>query len=211
MITYTFGLTGGIASGKSTVANLLKEMGVPIIDADDISREIMEPGKPALELCVKSFGPTILHENGTLNRKALGQIVMSDPEARSDLNAICHPLIRSEIKSRIDALHAKRKVAVVVEAALLIETGGYKDYHGLILVTCTKEQQLQRLIARDGHDEDDAHAWINAQMSLDEKKAIAEQRKGSWIIENDHSPDHLREKVLGEWPQYYRVISSLLI
>ena len=211
MITYTFGLTGGIASGKSTVASLLREMGVPIIDADSVSRDVMEPGSEGLQMVCNAFGPSILNLDGSLNRAALGEIVMNDSQARDELNAITHPLIRAEIKNRIDTLHVKRKVAVVVEAALLIETGSHVQYHGLILVTCPRELQRERLMLREGFDAETAARWIDAQMPLEEKIAIAESRKGSWIINNDLPLDLLREKIMSEWPQYYRVISTLLI
>ena len=191
MMTFTFGLTGGICCGKSTVSAFLAQMGVPMLDADQISREIVEPGEPALQEIAEAFGSDIIREDGFLDRRKLGERVMSNPSERKILEAITHPRIQSRTKEKIKALEAKRKVAVIVEAALLIETGGYKNYHGLILVTCSRKVQLNRLMERENFDEETAQKWIDSQMLMSEKEKIAQTRRGSWIIENNGSIEQL--------------------
>ena len=149
------GLTGGIATGKSAVARILREdFGVSVIDADQLARDVVALGQPALEEIRERFGQEVLHEDGSLNRKALGARVMSDEMDRAALNTITHPRIFQGIRSALEACEARGESAAVIEAALMVETGSYRAYNALLVVDCSSETQLQRLMARNQMDED---------------------------------------------------------
>ncbi|MCK6523075.1 dephospho-CoA kinase [Myxococcota bacterium] len=191
----TIGLTGGIATGKSTVAKILREeLGVPVIDADQVARDVVAPGQPALAALAARFGPTVLFTDGTLNRKALGALVMGDAAARKDLEAITHPAIRAEIQRRLQGLAEAGTPSAAVEAALLVETGAYRQYDALLVVSCAPETQLRRLMSREGLNEADARRWVQSQLPLAEK-----ERLGSAVIYNDGDGDALRAKVREAW------------
>lgn len=169
-----FGLTGGIAAGKSAVEALLRRRGVPVLDADAFARAVVEPGSPAFAEVVAAFGEEVLAPDGTLDRKALGAKVFADAEARRWLEAITHPRIREAMGRRIMELALEGRPYAVVSAALMVETGTYRDYAGLIVVTCRPEQQIARLMAREGLGEDEARARIGAQLPLAEKERLAD-------------------------------------
>lgn len=169
-----FGLTGGIATGKSGVEALLRRRGVPVLDADAFSRAVVEPGSPALAEVVAVFGDEVLAPDGTLDRKALGARVFADAEARRRLEAITHPRIREAMRRRLLELALEGRPCAVVSAALMVETGTYREYAGLIVVTCRPEQQVARLVAREGLGEDEARARIDAQLPLAEKERLAD-------------------------------------
>ena len=169
------GLTGSIAVGKSFVLQILAELGCHVIDADEIAREVVAPGARGLELVTETFGSEVLRADGELDRPKLGAIVFADPNKRFQLNSILHPLIIAAQDERIREIEAKDPNAIVViDAALMIESGGYKRLDKLIVVYCDPEIQLQRLMARDGVSPEAAQARINAQMPQPEKKKYAD-------------------------------------
>jgi len=167
------GLTGNIAVGKSCAAARFAELGAEVIDADRVSRELMEPGAPVYFRLTETFGPEILHSDGTIDRRRLGSIVFASEEKRRLLESITHPAIRDAIAGKI-AEKEKISDVVIVEAALMIETGGYREYDRLIVVVCSPAVQLARLMARDGLAESEAKARISAQMPMEEKMRFAD-------------------------------------
>ncbi|MCB0219799.1 MAG: dephospho-CoA kinase [Chrysiogenetes bacterium] len=189
-----FGLTGGIACGKSTVSALLTGHGARVIDADQIARDVVLPGKPAYKDIVAAFGEGVLAPDGTLNRPALGKIVFADEKARARLNAITHPRIAQETAQRIQAERAAGTQILIYDAALLVETGGYKMYEALIVVSARPEVQMERLIARDGISEEEARQKIAAQLPLEEKEAVAD-----YVIDNSGTLEELKTRVDALW------------
>ena len=169
------GLTGSIAVGKSFVLGVLAELGCRILDADTTAREVVAPGTPGLNTVVSVFGKGILRQDGTLDRAALGNIVFADEEKRQLLNSILHPFI---IAAQDDQIRRWQQEApdgiAVVDAALMIESGGYRRFEKLIVVHCRPEVQLQRLILRDNLLPKEAERRIAAQMSQDEKIKYAD-------------------------------------
>jgi dephospho-CoA kinase len=171
---HLFGLTGGIASGKSTVAARLRERGVPVIDADEVAREVVAPGSDGLSALVQTFGPSILGVDGALDRKGLAALVFGDAERRAKLNAIVHPLISRRTMERSAELAARGEPLTCYEAALLIENGVADAFRPLVVVACSEEEQIARVVARDGSEQKDAIARIRAQKPLNEKVAVAD-------------------------------------
>lgn len=173
------GLTGGIGSGKSTVARLIAGLGVPVLDADQLSREVVEPGQPAHADVVKEW-PQVVDGDGRVDRKRLGAIVFADPAARARLEAIMHPRIMALSEARFAELAAKGHTLAFYEATLLVETGRYKDFDGLVVVTASPETQLERVLARGGLTPEQAQARIEAQLPL-----LAKVRVADHLIDND--------------------------
>lgn len=167
------GLTGNIAMGKSTVAKTFTKHNIPVVDADLVAREVVEPGTIGLEQITNLFGKDYLNEDGTLNRLSLGNLVFSDKEALRQLNAIMGPLISERSKSLIQTCQYFSKI-VVYNAALICEMGNARKYDPLIVVTCDKETQLQRLMARNSLSEEEALNRINAQLPIEEKIKVAD-------------------------------------
>ncbi len=169
------GLTGNIASGKSQAARVFAELGARIIDADVIAREILARGTCTFDKVVEAFGEEVLDGDGSINRRKLGEIIFADAEKRARLNAIVHPDVREEIFSRIEEYHSDCPAGVViVDAALLIESGSYKAYDRIIVVTCHPALQLSRLINRDGLTVEQAKKRMAAQMPVEEKLKLAD-------------------------------------
>ncbi|GAA0133714.1 dephospho-CoA kinase [Paenibacillus sp. YSY-4.3] len=169
------GLTGGIATGKSTVSQMLVTRGAALIDADVIAREVMEPGHPVLQAVQERFGPDVIHDDGTLNRKKLGEIVFADPEKLKALNGLTHPAIRAEMRQRMaDHEAADPKRLVVVDIPLLYESGLETMFEQVMVVYVPREVQLNRLMQRDGLTLEQAEARIRAQMDIEEKKERAD-------------------------------------
>jgi dephospho-CoA kinase len=169
------GLTGSIAVGKSFVCNVLRELGCHVLDADITAREVVAAGTPGLDRIVKEFGSEVLTSAGDLDRAKLASIVFADREKRELLNSIVHPLVIEQQDiwlSRIAAAHPDG--IAVIDAALMIESGGYKRFDKLIVVWCEPDIQLSRLMKRDGISEDEALRRIAAQMPQDEKKRHAD-------------------------------------
>jgi dephospho-CoA kinase len=177
---HVIGLTGGIASGKSTVARLLARRGAAIVDADLLARQVVEPGQPALAELVARFGPSILRPEGTLDRKRLGAIAFADPAARADLGRITHPRIAAASAGAIATWADAGASVVFYEAALLVENRTHLGLAGLIVVAASPEVQHARLVSRDGLSPDEATARIVAQAPLSDKLAAA-----TWAIHND--------------------------
>jgi len=191
----TLGLTGGIATGKSTVATLLRDTyGVPLIDADQVARDVVQPGSPALEEIRRTFGDEVLLPTGALNRKALGRIVMADAEKRRVLEAITHPRIGQSIEEWLSTQDTQGAAWAAVEAALMVESGSYHRYDILIVVSCSPATQIARLRAREGFDQEVAQRWLDAQLPLAEKEAVADH-----VLHNDDDLAQLAEAVAKLW------------
>lgn len=171
----TVGLTGSIAVGKSTVCELLKEFGCHVLDADRVARDVVAPGTLGLKRIVSHFGTDVLRKDGSLDRPALARIIFSDEKEREVLNSIVHPLV---IEAQDEWLNKIRAVdpdsIAVIDAALMIESGGYKRFNKLVVVWCNADIQLQRLTERDGLSRKEAEARIAAQMPQEEKKRYAD-------------------------------------
>lgn len=185
------GLTGGIGSGKSTVARFFAEQGVPVVDADRIAREVVEPGTDGLAELVREFGSNVLGPDGRLDRAALGKRVFEDPEARKRLEAILHPRIAQASMARFAELARDGHPYAIYEAALLVENGSYRMMNALVVVTASEATQLARVRARDGLDEAAARARIAAQLPLADKVRVAD-----YVIENDGDLERTRERTL---------------
>ncbi len=169
------GLTGGSGCGKSRVAEIFKHLGGFIIDADEVAREVVRPGKPALKKIQAAFGPSILNPKGSLNRKKLGAIIFSSPGKRKKLNEIIHPYIFREEERRRKQIVGKNPESVVLfDAALLIETGSYKLMDRIILVTADRKTQVDRIMKRDGISRKEALERIRAQWPSYRKKKFAD-------------------------------------
>jgi len=176
------GLTGGIATGKSTVARLIAQRGIPIDDADQLAREAVEPGQPALAEIARLW-PQAISGDGRLDRKRLGGIVFADPDARRRLEAILHPRISELCDARAAALAAAGHKLAFYEASLLVETGRHRDFDGLVVVTTSPETQIERAMARDHLTREQARARIDAQLPMADKVAVA-----THVIDNGGDP-----------------------
>jgi len=188
---HLFGLTGGIASGKSAVAARLRARHVPVIDADELAREVVAPQTDGLRAIVEAFGEGVLGPDGTLDRQALARTVFSDDAARQRLNAITHPRIARRTAERAAELAAAGEPLACYEAALLVENGAADAFRPLVVVSCPPDVQVQRIRARDTASREDALARIRAQKPLSEKIAAADyviDTSGS-MEENAHRTD----------------------
>lgn len=179
-----FGLTGGLASGKSSVAARFRARGLPVIDADQIAREVVEPGSEGLAQVVEAFGEGVLLPDGSLDRARLGELVFAAPEKRRALNAILHPRIAALSAQRIAELDAKGEPLACYEAALLVENHLADAFRPLIVVAVPLDVQLARAMARDGSTEEQARARIAAQLPLPAKVAAA-----NFVIDNAGEPE----------------------
>jgi dephospho-CoA kinase len=183
---HVFGLTGGIACGKSTVAEQFRKHGVPVIDADQIAREVVCLGSPALAELGRVFGPAVFAKDGTLNRKALGALVFEDDAKRSQLNAILHPRIAARTAERQAELRAQGVKLACYDAALLVETGMADAFRPLVVVVASAAAQRERMLLRDGLTADESAARIAAQWSTAEKAKLAD-----YLIVNDGTLEDL--------------------
>jgi dephospho-CoA kinase len=188
------GLTGGIASGKSTVARAFAALGAEVIDADQVARDVVAPGQPALDDIVRAFGREVLLPDGTLDRKRVAARVFADAEARRALNAITHPRIAAETARRIAEAAARGARLVVYEASLLVENGLHRGFEALVVVSLPPEDQVRRAVERDGMTADEARARLAAQLPLAEKVAAAD-----YVIDNAGGPDETRRQVEAVW------------
>jgi len=185
------GLTGSIAVGKTLVCGIFRELGCHILDADQVARDVVRPGTAGLRAIVEEFGPDVLRPNGELDRKRLGAIVFDNGELRQRLNAIVHPLVRSEQDRWLAELESSVPNAIaIVDAALMIESGGYRRFDKLIVVWCRPEIQLGRLMKRDGLTEAEALNRVEAQMPQNEKKKYADI-----LIDTSGTADETRKQV----------------
>jgi dephospho-CoA kinase len=184
---FRVGLTGGIASGKSTAAKFFGALGVPIIDTDQVARDVVEPGQPPLERLVERFGPTILTPDGHLDRPALRNIVFSDPKARADLEALTHPAIGAAVEARSAIAGGPYQVLVI---PLLVEKSLGSQVDRVLVVDCEEELQIKRLQARDGSTLEQARAILNAQASRTARLKAAHD-----VIKNDGDMSAVRDQV----------------
>ena len=170
------GLTGGIASGKSAVAGMLREMGFAVLDADALAHKLIEPGQAAYAEVIQEFGPSITDSSGRIDRSKLGAVVFADRAKLDRLNAMVHPRVAEVILSQFEVWRrAGVRDAVFVEAALLVESGIHKKLDGLVVVWCKPEQQVERLLAR-GLSETEVHRRISAQLPVEEKLGLATEK-----------------------------------
>lgn len=187
-------LTGNIACGKSTVARLLAELGVPVIDADLVARELSSRGSPVLNAIAQKFGPQVLDAKGNLDRQKVRDLVFRNEAKRKELENLMHPAIRARSAELINEQFEAGKTVVIYEASLVIESGRHQDFDGILLVTCEASRQLQQLMAREpGLAAEFAGRMIASQMPQAEKLRFA-----TWVFENNGSPEQLRANVR-EW------------
>jgi dephospho-CoA kinase len=186
------GLTGGIASGKSTLSRFLSEAGARIIDADKIARAVVEPGSPAYHEILSFFGDAVLLPNGKIDRKRLGDIIFNDPDKKARLDAIVHPRVFDRTTQIITDIASRSPDAVVImDIPLLFETGMEKGLAEVIVVYAPKGIQLQRLMKRDGIDEQAAMARIQSQMPIEEKC-----KRATIVIDNSSTLSASRRQAL---------------
>lgn len=174
MSIHVFGLTGGLASGKSSVAARLRARGVPVIDADQLAREVVEPGTPGLAAVIETFGREVVAADGTLDRGKLADIVFRDPEKRRTLNGLLHPRIAAAGMQRVADLDAAGEKLACYEAALLVENGLADAFRPLVVVAVSEEEQVRRAMSRDEASAEQARARIAAQLPLATKIAAAD-------------------------------------
>ena len=184
------GLTGGVASGKTAVSEVLKEEGADIIDADQIARELVQPHGPAWNELVRTFGEEILQGDGSIDRKKLADRVFVDPNQRKLLNQILHPLITEEMDRRTREIGQKNPEAIVViDAPLLIEVGYHRRADKVMVVVSTQAEQIERLKVRDGINSEEALRVLSSQMPVEEKVKLAD-----FVIRNEGSLAEVRER-----------------
>jgi len=189
------GLTGGIASGKTTVLAILAELGAFVINADELAHEITAPGGIAHAELTARFGPEYFERDGSLRRRELASLVFRDREARMALNAIVHPKVIAEVARRIDRYRVSgRSPVAVVDAALLVESGAVATFDRIVVTRCSRESQLQRLMVRSGFGPDEALARIDSQASLAEKLAVAD-----YVIDTDVTLRETRQETERVW------------
>lgn len=186
------GLTGGIATGKSTVLRRFAAHGVPVIDADAVARAVVAPGTPGAAAVARRFGPSVMRADGTIDRQALGAIVFGDTAARADLEAIVHPAVRRAIVAWLASLPTDTRLAIA-DIPLLFETGRATDFDVVIVTTCEPGEQLRRLVRRDGLTEEAARQRIAAQWPLAEKTRRADHviDTGGSLAETEAAVDAL--------------------
>ena len=184
------GLTGGIATGKSTVANIFKRFGIPVINSDEAAREVVVPGTEGYKKVVEAFGKEILLPNGEINRKKLAEIIFSNPEKKKKLEEILHPLIDKDIQQKLQVIEEQGQKLVVLEVPLLFEKGWDKRMHYTVTVTAPLELQIERLTQRDKIDRKEALKRIKNQMPLEEKI-----KRSHFVIDNSQGPKELEEQV----------------
>ena len=182
------GLTGGVASGKSTVSAMLRELGAVVIDADQMARDVVAKGTPGLAAVVEEFGTGVLTEDGELDRPAVGRIVFADEAARKRLEAIVHPLVFEEI-TKLES-EAPQGAVVVHDIPLLAESGRADSFDAVIVVDVPPELQVERMVRDRGWTEEDARSRMAAQASREDRLAVA-----TYVVENDDSLDALRKRV----------------
>ena len=194
-------VTGGIASGKSVVAQMLESLGVPLIDTDILARWVVEPEKPAWKEIVADFGDKVLEEGGQLDRKKLSDIVFKDPVKRKKLEGFTHPAIMEELARQVNEI-AKKDPEAIIQAVvpLLIEINAQHQFHKVLVVHVPKEVQIERLVKRDGINREEADNILKAQMPIDDKLAFAD-----FVIHNDTSLNETRKQVEELWQDLQRI------
>jgi len=199
------GLTGGIASGKSTVSEAFVRLGAKVLDADKVAREVVLPGQPAWLELQQVFGPEFFHPDGKLRRSKLRRLVFADPEKRSKLNAIVHPEVMREIKRRFEQLRTSAQDAVVVvDVPLLLEVGVAHRFDRVIVVYVEKSVQIKRLRQRDGLSVEESSQALSAQMDLREKAQQAD-----YVIDNSGTRDETQAQVEKVWQELRALARNL--
>jgi len=191
------GLTGSIASGKSTISAMFKEKGYPIIDADLVARLVVEPGTSTLSEIERVFGNQVMNKDGTLNREALGQLIFHEPAKRKQLNDLMHPAIRAEMIRQRDELFERGEETLIMDIPLLFESHLQHFVDKILVVSVTEEMQLQRLMQRNSLSEEEAMARIRSQLPISEKEKGADA-----VIYNNGSIEQSKvqlERILVEW------------
>lgn len=176
---FKLGLTGGIATGKTTISNYLKTKGIPVLDADEYARKVVEPGTPGLTDIVNTFGKQVLQSDGSLNRKLLGQIIFNDMTARQKLNDITHPRIQQMMTDELQKLPKGKTPLVILDIPLLLENHNIAGADAIMVVTVPESIQLNRLMQRNNLTKEEAQRRIDAQMPLSEKEKLAD-----FIVDN---------------------------
>lgn len=186
------GLTGGIATGKSTASRFFAEAGVPVVDADQLARQVVEPGQPAWEGIRREFGDAVLQSDGALDREALAEIVFRDPDARKRLNAIVHPRVAEEAARQVKRLLAADPEGIVVyDVPLLFETGSENRFELVAVVYAPRSEQIRRLRKRDGLTAEAAERRLDSQIDIEEKA-----RRAQVVLDNRGSQEQLQAQVL---------------
>jgi dephospho-CoA kinase len=196
------GLTGGIASGVTLVARMFRDLGARVIEADQVSRDVVRPGTEVFRALAQAFGPDVVAADGTLDRQRLGRVIFGDAAARARLNALTHPAIRRRIWEEIDQVRrADPGATVIVDIPLLLDTSGPEtfDLDGVIVVTATPELQMARMTARDGLSREEAQRRLAAQRPVALKAADAD-----WVIDNTGSVEETRGQVRRLWEDLRR-------
>ncbi|MCI6882895.1 MAG: dephospho-CoA kinase [Lactobacillus johnsonii] len=189
-MTYFLGLTGGIASGKSTADEFFKKKKIPIIDSDLIAHRIMEIGQNGYKAVVDYFGTDILNDDQTINRRKLGGIVFNDKAKLKKLNELTHPLVHQEIKQQMAQYRANQEKLVVIDVPLLFESGFESLCNGVLVISITPELQIERLMKRNAFTKKEAIARINNQMPLSEK-----EKRATYVVANTGTIDDLEKKL----------------
>ena len=187
---FKLGLTGGIATGKTTISNYLKSIDIPVLDADEYARKVVEPGTPGLAEITNTFGEQILQPDGSLNRKLLGQIVFNDSSARQTLNDITHPRIQQMMADELHRLAEQQTPLVILDIPLLLENNNVAGADAVMVVSIPESLQLTRLMQRNNLTEKEAHARISAQMPLVEKEKLAD-----FVIDNSGTISNTQKQV----------------
>lgn len=195
------GVTGGIASGKTVVAKMLEELGAALIDFDLLARQVVEPGEPAFTQIVDYFGKEVLQEDGTLNRKKLSKIVFQDTEKRNQLEGFTHPPIFEEFLKQVNAITEKDPEAVIqVVVPLLIEKNLQPIFDKILVVYVPEEQQIERLVERDGISREEAARMLEAQLPIDQKLTYAD-----FVVHNEGSTEGTRKQLEEVWLELKRL------
>jgi dephospho-CoA kinase len=191
------GLTGGIASGKSTVSRIFASFGAKVLDADEVAREVLLPGQPAWTKLRRAFGQEFFHSDGTVKRKQMRKLVFADPEKRSQLNAIVHPEVMKEINRRSEILSSSVQTGVLlVDVPLLLEVGVANRFDKVVVVYVSKSVQVNRLQQRDGISEEEAKQSLKAQMALSKKVEQAD-----YVIDNSGTLEETQAQVQRVWQE----------
>ena len=191
------GLTGGIASGKSTVSGIFARLGAKVLDADEVARELLRPGQPAWKGLRQAFGEDFFYPDGTVKRKQLRKLVFANPEKRDQLNAIVHPEVMKEINRKSEVLSSSLQAKVlVVDVPLLLEVGVADRFDKIIVVDARESVQINRLVQRDGISEEEAKQALKAQMPLSEKVELAD-----YVIDNNSTLADTEIQVRKVWEE----------
>ncbi len=193
-------ITGGAGSGKSTVAQMFKELGAVVLDADQIAREAVAVGTPAWQELRRLFGEDFFNQNGTLNRSRLAQKVFADPEARRALNALIHPLVAQELRQQVAELERRGLDLVLVEVPLLFETGRERDFDRVLVVAAPEADQIRRLQSRDHREEEEIRGILQAQWPLADKVARAD-----YVVDNGGEQNTTQEQVKSIWEKLQKI------